>query len=204
MVVNEDWEDSDEWNDYDNLSPDDEEYEEDEEQTVADTVTVAQPKASECQDDRKDLDSEANAEEVAISIFQADESGTLQQVGFGQSKKSEHVLLDSKPSNQNDFPMRGWGHRFQAPAPLLGMGFPSTPPQPLEPGGSQVFSGDMFSGVNTNNDLEYDGILPNGMILKEEYFSSVKKVTPNGNKRFTTKVKQEISTVSPCSVSSLS
>ena len=67
-----------------------------------------------------------------------------------------------------------------------------------------MFSGDMFSGVNTNNDLEYDGILPNGMILKEEYFSSVKKVTPNGNKRFTTKVKQEISTVSPCSVSSLS
>ena len=40
----------------------------------------------ECQNYREDLDSEANAVEIATSIFQADaESGTLQQVGFRTS-----------------------------------------------------------------------------------------------------------------------
>ena len=44
--------------------------------------------------------------------------------------------------------------------------------------------------VGANTDLEYD-VLPNGMILKDEYFTSMKTVTPRGNKKFTTKVKKE-------------
>ena len=49
---------------------------------------------------------------------------------------------------------------------------------------------EMFSG-GSNTDLEYDSVLPNGMILKDEYFTSMKTVTSRGNKKFTTKVKQE-------------
>ena len=43
----------------------------------------------------------------------------------------------------------------------------------------------------SNTDLEYDSVQANGMILKDEYFTSMKTVTPRGNKKFTTKVKQE-------------
>ena len=49
---------------------------------------------------------------------------------------------------------------------------------------------EMFS-CGSNLDSEYDSVLPNGLILKDEYFTSVKTVTPRGNKKFTTKVKQE-------------
>lgn len=218
--MNEEWEDSDEWNDYDNLSHDEEEEDEDSGE-LSQANEVDEPDEEEersevvdCQDYRKDFDCESSAEEVAFSIYKADESGTLQQVGFGEPKKINQPSAIIK----KDFPSRGWGQRFQAQSPM--MGFPSSfgtfgddgpsylssspycppgppcqppsqPPVPLLP------QKEIFGGSNT--DLEYDGVLPNEMILKEEYFSVVKKMTARGNKRFTSKVTHWISHSRPAS-----
>ena len=79
-----------------------------------------------------------------------------------------------------------------------GRGFLRPRGEPLPP------QKESFDGSNT--DLEYDSVLSNGMILKDEYFTSMKTVTPRGNKKFKTKVKQEtpwslcllIATTQPC------
>ena len=116
--------------------------------------------------------------------------------------------IQSFPSVLNDFPSpfgtfldddnQGWPDAGPPPPPHLSKGSNSFGRDGgrrgrgyLRPHGGPLPPQEELFGVSKTN-LEYDSsVLPNGMILKEEYFTNVKTVTPRGNKKFNTKVKQE-------------